>query len=60
MKGKREFTEFEANQIRKLIKEKLIASKNEQKKIRNKIGVLVFIFQTFQIKKVIPFKTLII
>ena len=51
MKGKREFTEFEANQIRKLIKEKLIASKNEQKKIRNKIRSFGFYFSDFSNKK---------
>jgi len=51
MKGKIEFTEFEANQIRKLIEQKLMASKNEQKKIRNKIRSFDFYFSNFSSKK---------
>lgn len=51
MKGKREFTEDEANKIRNLIKQKLLASKNEQKGIRNKIRALKFFFSDFSDKK---------
>lgn len=51
MKGKTEFTEFEANQIRKLINQKLNASKNEQKTIRNKIRSFDFYFSDFSSKK---------
>ncbi len=51
MKGKRKFTEFEANQIRKLINQKLLASKNEQKSIRNKIRNFGFYFSDFSSKK---------
>lgn len=51
MKGKTEFTEFEANQIRKLINQKLLASKNEQKTIRNKIRSFDFYFSDFSSKK---------
>ncbi len=51
MKGKREFTEDEANKIRNLIKQKLLASTNEQKAIRNKIRDLKFYFSDFSDKK---------
>lgn len=51
MKGKRQFSEYEANQIRKLISQKLMASKNEQKKIRNKIRSFDFYFSDFSSKK---------
>jgi len=51
MKGKREFTEDEANRIRNLIKQKLLASTNEQKGIRNKIRDLKFYFSDFSDKK---------
>ena len=51
MKGKSKFTEFEANQIRKLINQKLNASKNEQKTIRNKIRNLGFYYSDFSGKK---------
>lgn len=51
MKGKTEFTEFEANQIRKLINQKLMASTNEQKSIRNKIRSFKFYFSDFSSKK---------
>lgn len=51
MRRKTEFTEFEANQIRKLINKKLVASNNEQKTIRNKIRSLGFYFSDFSSKK---------
>jgi len=51
MKGKREFTEDEANKIRNLIKQKLLASTNEQKGIRGKIRDLQFYFSDFSDKK---------
>jgi hypothetical protein len=51
VKGKREFSESEANQIRKLIGQKLIASKTEQKLIRNKIRSFEFYFSDFSSKK---------
>lgn len=51
MKGKTEFTEFEANLIRKLIKQKLIASRNEQKTIRDKIRNFDFYFSDFSSKR---------
>jgi len=51
MKGKSEFTEYEANQIRKLIRQKLLASTTEQKGIRNKIRDLNFYFSDFSDKK---------
>jgi len=51
MKGKTEFTEFEANQIIKLINQKLNASRNEQKNIRNKIRSFNFYFSDFSSKK---------
>ncbi len=51
MKGKTEFTKSEANQIRKLINQKLNASKNEQKTIRNKIRNIGFYFSDFSNKK---------
>ena len=51
MRRKTEFTEFEANQIRKLINKKLIASNNEQKTIRNKIRSFGFYFSDFSSKK---------
>lgn len=51
MARKTKFTEFEANQIRKLINKKLIASNNEQKTIRNKIRNLGFYFSEFSTKK---------
>ena len=51
MKGKPVFTEFEANQIKKLIRKKLNASRNEQKSIRNKIRSFGFYFSDFSNKK---------
>lgn len=51
MKGKREFSEEQAKQIRKLIKQKLLASTNEQKSIRNKIRDIKFFFSDFAEKK---------
>jgi len=51
MKGKKEFSENEANQIRKLVKQKLLASTTEQKGIRNKIRDLKFYFSDFSEKK---------
>ncbi len=51
MKGKREFTDYEANQIRKLIRQKLMASKNEQKTIRNRIRSFGFYYSDFSSKK---------
>jgi hypothetical protein len=51
MKGKREFSEYEANQIRKLINQKVSASKSEQKTIRNKIRGFKFYFSDFSYKK---------
>lgn len=51
MKGKREFTEDEANKIRNLIKQKLQATTNEQKRIRNKIRDLKFYYTDFSDKK---------
>lgn len=51
MRRKTEFTVFEANQIRKLINRKLIASKNEQKTIRNMIRSFGFYFSDFSSKK---------
>lgn len=51
MRRKTEFTEFEANQIRKLINKKLIASNNKQKTIRNRIRSFGFYFSDFSSKK---------
>ncbi|KGN75654.1 hypothetical protein HQ47_01590 [Porphyromonas macacae] len=51
MKGKRKFTEDEANKIRSLISQKLLASTKEQKKIREKIRDLGFYFSDFSNKK---------
>lgn len=51
MKGKREFTEDEANKIRMLIKQKLHTSATEQKGIRIKIRDLKFYFSDFSDKK---------
>jgi len=51
MKGKRNFSITEANQIRKLIKQKLMASTADQKGIRNKIRDLKFYFSDFSEKK---------
>jgi len=51
MKGIREFTNFEANEIRKLINKKLMASTSEQKSIRNKIRSFNFYFSDFSSKK---------
>jgi len=51
MKGKREFSEFEANLIRKLINQKVLATENEQKGIRKKIRDLKFWFSDFSNKK---------
>lgn len=50
-KGKRIFSEYEANQIIKLINQKVVASKNEQKVIRNRIRGLSFYFSDFSNKK---------
>lgn len=47
MKGKKVFTVFEADQIRKLINQKVMASTNEQKGIRNKIRNLGFYYSDF-------------
>lgn len=52
MKGKKEFSEHEANQIRKLINQKVLASTNEQKRIRDKIRKKYgFYFSDFSNKK---------
>ena len=51
MKGNREFTQFEANEIRKLIAEKLLASHSDQKSIRRKIRNFKFFFSDFSSKK---------
>lgn len=51
MKGKREYSEYEANQIRKLINQKVLASKNKQKGIRNRIRGYKFYFSDFSNKK---------
>ena len=52
MKGKRKFSEHEANQIRKLINQKVLASTNEQKGIRNVIREKYgFYFSDFSSKK---------
>lgn len=51
MKGKTAFTESEINQIKKLINQKLLASSNEQKTIRNKIRIFGFYFSDFSSKK---------
>ena len=51
MKGKTKFSEYEANQIRKLINQKVLASTNEQKGIRNKIRDLGFYYSDFSNKK---------
>ena len=51
MKSKRIFSEHEANQIIKLINQKLLASKNKQKTIRNNIRSFNFYFSDFSSKK---------
>jgi len=51
MKGKREFSEFEAIQIRILINQKVLANENDQKGIRKKIRDLKFWFSEFSNKK---------
>ena len=51
MKGKRVFTANEANKIRSLISQKVSASKNEQKRIRDEIRSLGFYFSDFSNKK---------
>ena len=51
MKGKTEFKKFEVKEIRKLISQKLIASRNDQKSIRSKIGSFDFYFSDFSSKK---------
>jgi len=49
MKGKKEFTKSEAEQIIKLIRQKLMASTNEQKAIRDKIRKIGFYASDFGI-----------
>lgn len=51
MKGKTWFTQDEWNQIKSLIKQKLVTSSDEQKIIRNKIRALGFYFSDFSDKK---------
>lgn len=51
MKGKFEFTKNEIEQIKELINKKILASKNKQKSIRNKIRSLNFYFSDFSNKK---------
>src|SRR5688572_12582907 len=49
MKGKKRFNELEANQIIALIKQKLLASADEQKRIRNQIRKIGFYASDFGI-----------
>ena len=49
MKGKQNFTQTEADAITALIKQKVMASPEEQKKIRNKIRALGFYASDFGI-----------
>ena len=51
MKGKRGFTTVEIQEIIDLIEQKIVASKNEQRNIRNKIRSLGFYFSDFSKKK---------
>lgn len=51
MKGKRSFTTKEMEKIIDLIEQKVVASKNEQRNIRNKIRSLGFYFSDFSNKK---------
>jgi hypothetical protein len=51
MKGKQIFTMSEANQIKKLIRQKLISDKLTQTKVRNKIRALGFYITDFSNKK---------
>lgn len=51
MKGKRSFTTKEMEKIIDLIEQKVVASKNEQRNIRNKIRLLGFYFSDFSNKK---------
>ena len=51
MKGKRSFTNIEMLEIIDLIEQKVVASKNEQRNIRNKIRSLGFYFSDFSNKK---------
>ena len=52
MKGKNRFTNNEINQLKILIEQKVISSKYEQKKIRDKIRKIGFYFTDFLMKKV--------
>ena len=51
MKGKRGFTTVEIQEIINLIEQKVVASKNEQRNIRNKIRSSGFYFSDFSNKK---------
>lgn len=51
MKGKRVFTANEVDNIRRLINQKVRASKNEQKRIRDEIRSIGFYFSDFSNKK---------
>ena len=51
MKGKMSFTTKEMEKIIDLIEQKVVASKNEQRNIRNKIRSLGFYFSDFSNKK---------
>ena len=51
MKGKNRFTKNEIYQLKKLIAKKVISSKYEQKKIRDKIRNIGFYFTDFSNKK---------
>lgn len=51
MKGKRNFTTVEIQKIIDLIEQKVVASKNEQRNIRNKIRSSGFYFSDFSKKK---------
>jgi CTP:phosphocholine cytidylyltransferase-like protein len=51
MKGKNTFTKKEANEIKKLIKEKLVSDEEQQKIIRNRIRALGFYMTDFSTKK---------
>lgn len=48
MQGIDTFTEHDANEIRKLIQEKIIAPENMQKSIRQKIRDIGFYYTDFQ------------
>ena len=51
MKGKNRFTNNEINQLKILIEQKVISSKYEQKKIRDKIRKIGFYFTDFSNEK---------